>query len=274
MWGAIQTGDADSNRVPRLSLPRFYRARARECVASLRSCLRFGLWSLGISRRPGEDPEMPARFWDGVRRNSSCRVRRMLDFWQRWPQHRLESEACYRAYPGGDAIDVGSHDGWYACLLAPKVSGTMVLLEPDPTRFAELHATLASLHRAFPGKSFLLLPRPCSDTPNLALQRVGEQLLPCPPGEAQKGFPAISLDEITQSLRLAPTFIKIDVEGHELAVLRSGRQTLIHHRPVLMVEMHGPELRREAKTWLEANGYREEPIYTENGITRALFRPA
>lgn len=44
--------------------------------------------------------------------------------------------------------------------------------------------------------------------------------------------PQVTLD----SLGLAPSFVKIDVEGGELAVLRGATETLRRHRPVLMLE--------------------------------------
>jgi hypothetical protein len=43
-------------------------------------------------------------------------------------------------------------------------------------------------------------------------------------------------EEIEHGCR-PPGFIKIDVEGHELSVLKGAAQTLRRHRPSLMIEI-------------------------------------
>ncbi len=55
-----------------------------------------------------------------------------------------------------------------------------------------------------------------------------------------------------------PAFIKIDVEGHELAVLQGGTKMLARARPVLIIEMegyHAPESRAQITNMLKALGY-------------------
>jgi FkbM family methyltransferase len=60
-----------------------------------------------------------------------------------------------------------------------------------------------------------------------------------------------------------PDFIKIDVEGMELAVLQGARDTLAEHRPALMLEVHGEtiaEKKRNVATlvsFLTSAGYRD-----------------
>src|SRR6185503_3678023 len=47
----------------------------------------------------------------------------------------------------------------------------------------------------------------------------------------------VALDEFLKDRRLPPvSFVKIDVEGHELRVLRGARATLQLHRPALLIE--------------------------------------
>lgn len=55
---------------------------------------------------------------------------------------------------------------------------------------------------------------------------------------------ATTLDEMTEEFG-APTHIKIDVEGHELAVLQGGRRTLQEHSPILFLELHNAMIRAD-----------------------------
>jgi FkbM family methyltransferase len=53
-------------------------------------------------------------------------------------------------------------------------------------------------------------------------------------------------------------FIKIDVEGHELAVLDGGWRTIKAHRPALLVECnedHHPNAVARLASWLRGHGY-------------------
>ncbi len=53
-------------------------------------------------------------------------------------------------------------------------------------------------------------------------------------------IPIVPLDEdIARHSLPAPDFVKIDVEGEELAVLRGAQDTLRRHQPSLFLEMHG-----------------------------------
>jgi FkbM family methyltransferase len=53
-------------------------------------------------------------------------------------------------------------------------------------------------------------------------------------------------------------FIKIDVEGHELAVLAGAKATLARHTPNLLIECndeHQPDAVKRLGAWLDAHGY-------------------
>jgi len=55
-------------------------------------------------------------------------------------------------------------------------------------------------------------------------------------------------------------FIKIDVDGHELDVLKSGERLLSEGNPDLLVETHSKHLEKECLEWLRERGYRCEII--------------
>jgi FkbM family methyltransferase len=46
-------------------------------------------------------------------------------------------------------------------------------------------------------------------------------------------------DLLADGVLQPPHFVKIDVEGAEIEVIEGARETLLKHRPVLMIEMHG-----------------------------------
>src|SRR5690606_11886840 len=54
-------------------------------------------------------------------------------------------------------------------------------------------------------------------------------------------------------------FIKIDVEGHELAVLRGASKTIEENRPVILVEVK-PENEAEVQTFFSDRDYVEVNI--------------
>jgi FkbM family methyltransferase len=55
--------------------------------------------------------------------------------------------------------------------------------------------------------------------------------------------PIVTLDEEIEAGLPAPNFIKIDVEGWELEVLRGARKSLELYKPALFLEMHGATIR-------------------------------
>jgi len=67
-----------------------------------------------------------------------------------------------------------------------------------------------------------------------------------------------AIDSVVESGMAPPTFIKIDVEGGEGAVLEGARRTLEVHRPLVLCEMHhfAPEGIQRAFSVLSDAGYK------------------
>jgi FkbM family methyltransferase len=164
--------------------------------------------------------------------------------------------------PGSIVFDIGAACGYYT-LLAAKLAGStgkVVAFEPDPTNAAYLqrHVTANGLRQA------TVLQMALSN--NSGQARFG--------GGSGSGTGRLCdggafdvtvrrLDDIAAQLRLAPTHLKIDVEGAELNVLRGGEQTILAHRPLIFLSTHPgivPSVHRDCCDLLTRWGYELQPI--------------
>jgi FkbM family methyltransferase len=150
--------------------------------------------------------------------------------------------------PGDTVIDVGAHVGTLAVPLAAKVGagGRVVAVEASEAACELLADNVrrngledrVTLHRA------LVTDRP---GPYVSADVEGNtgarHFAPVSSGEA---IPCVAVDELAgplpsdRPLRL----LKIDVEGMEVAVLRSARRTLETRRPLVYVEVWREQLVR------------------------------
>lgn len=183
---------------------------------------------------------MRVRLPDGRPRVLPFRVWRLAHLWRSLAELRAESEAALEAYRGGDVLDVGAFEGWYSLLLAPKSrrGDTLLSIEPDPSAFPELQATLAAAARAFPGRTFQPVNAPAGNGHPVVVSH--------PPGghpqfaatEKGNGTPTTTVDGLVATFGLEPTLVKVDVEGAELFVLEGMQRTLADHRPIVLLELH------------------------------------
>ena len=66
------------------------------------------------------------------------------------------------------------------------------------------------------------------------------------------------LDDIVAGVKSRVSFIKVDVEGHELEVFKGGVEALRQHRPNLLVEIeqrHSPVPIEETFGFIQEQGY-------------------
>lgn len=147
-----------------------------------------------------------------------------------------ESQSIYRNYIQRSTVvyDIGGADGDTA-LTAAKLAtqGQVFTFEPDPGLLAKMERNL-SLN---PGLAARI---------TVVRAFAGDQSL------EGRGMPTLRLDEFDGP---APTFVKIDTEGAEAAILQGMVGLLATARPVMYVETHSPELRERCLAFLSQHGY-------------------
>jgi len=166
--------------------------------------------------------------------------------WQRWYHvgrelRRGERElhlVRWLADPLRVSVDAGANRGVWTEMLR-RHSRRVVAFEPNPKMFAELRRCARAGVEAHPfalsdrsGTADLLVPRNDRGYSNqgasLSMTRIGDGRFATVTVETRR------LDD----LDLGPVgFIKVDVEGHEIAVLEGARETLRRDRPTLVVEI-------------------------------------
>jgi FkbM family methyltransferase len=156
----------------------------------------------------------------------------------------------YRAFrdavrPGMTALDVGANVGAYSLLLGRWVgaSGAVFAFEPAPDAYDGLqrHIHLNALDAIVTPVRAAVGAAPAT-APFVVGATAGESRLATPTDDDARtvAVPVTTLDEFCAREHLTPDFIKIDVEGAELDVLRGARDTIrrTRGRLSLFVEMH------------------------------------
>ncbi len=143
----------------------------------------------------------------------------------------------------GVAIDVGAHKGAYSYRMAKRVgpAGRVIGIEPQQRLAARTAAALhaAGLRRveiiqaaASDRQGPVSMDYRESSTHGAALDGLQG------PGVRSTTVEAVTLDAVAAARSLPRVdFIKIDVEGHEQAVLRGSLGILQKHHPALLVEI-------------------------------------
>lgn len=209
-----------------------------------------------------------------------------------------------RLSPGDAAFDIGANKGGYLACLASSVgsSGLVVAFEPIP----ELASRLSKAASRLRWGQVEICAAAASDTDGNAMlatpdgDRHWESSLEhnAAPGASTREVRTVRIDRYLDQLdgrRL--TAIKIDVEGHESAVIRGGHRILERHKPILLVEVearHRPDRdprvffaemdNLDYRGWFVRNGKREsldsfdlarDQSEAENGvlINNFVFEP-
>lgn len=180
-----------------------------------------------------------------------------------------------RLGPGDTVFDVGANIGWFSLMMAARVgpAGQVYAFEPSPRIHADLRRVLA------------LNPMPQIQPVQAAVSDQEGEALFCDIDEADVRresshlstlamYPqellrhqtsqvrTLTLDGFAREGQLAPSLLKIDVEGAEFLVLEGARETIRAHRPLMVIEFHedpsGFFDHARMQAFLQAYGYRFE----------------
>ena len=136
--------------------------------------------------------------------------------------------------------DIGAHFGIFS-LAAAHFGGRAIAVDASPAA-AQMMGIQAKLNKC--GDKFQIICAAVSDA-NSSIDMLNSGVFSDGYFKATKQKPkseltqvqATTIDQMTLQFG-APTHIKIDVEGHEAAVLRGARSTLSQFSPTLFLELH------------------------------------
>jgi len=194
--------------------------------------------------------------------------------------HRAELAELRAAIHAGDTvIDAGAHKGSFLYSLARAARpGRAIAFEPQPRLADDLERVCAAAalrnvtveRRALSdreGECELLVPcdgftQGASLERGIAVERKCEAVL----------VRTTTLDSVLQGETARVAALKLDVEGHEPAVLRGAERVLAAHRPLLVLECEERHLGAGGLArlldWLALRGYGGE--FVERGRLRPL----
>ncbi|WP_295444554.1 FkbM family methyltransferase [uncultured Thiodictyon sp.] len=145
--------------------------------------------------------------------------------------------------------DIGAHQGRVIRRFLEAVKGRCAQIwavEPDPDSLVQLHQLAGGL--GLPdGAALHIIPRAVAEAQREARFAAGLDYASQLSELGEVPVPVTTIDQ----LGLAPSFLKLHLEGGELAALRGARQTLARCRPLLAVtSYHNSQGLWELPLWL------------------------
>ncbi len=170
--------------------------------------------------------------------------------------------------PGHVVFDIGAHVGYYTVLSSVLAgpSGQVIAFEPLPANLKYLRRHL----KLNDCDNVRILTNCVGEGSSIARfddshgTGVGHLA-----NEGSFEVQVRSLDEMVESGELPiPQFLKIDVEGAELLVLKGAERLLRRHHPTLVLSTHGADLDRACLQRLSDFGYDVEHLESDVLVAR------
>ncbi len=156
---------------------------------------------------------------------------------------------------GDTALDIGCHKGGYLYWMRRSVgkNGKIYAFEPQP----QLFRYTQSIIKKFNWKNVELINKGISSEVGKTTLHIPNTKKGTSPGaridwlESDAAFDKIEIDLTTldnycAQMKIRPSLIKIDVEGHEKQVLLGGLNILKKHRPKIVLECENRHLQNES----------------------------
>jgi FkbM family methyltransferase len=188
------------------------------------------------------------------------------DYWLGTYEPEVQAALAELAQPGMTAYDVGANVGYISLQLAQRVGpvGRVFAFEALPSNQERLRRNLAL--NGLDGRVEVVAAAVLDATrPARFLVGPSGGMGKAEGSAGRKEFayaeaievPGVSLDDFVYSSgHPAPDLVKMDIEGGEVLALPGIRRVLQDARPVLLMELHGPESAKAAWETLTAAGYR------------------
>jgi FkbM family methyltransferase len=197
---------------------------------------------------------------------------------------------------GKTVFDVGGFEGLFTLFFSGKVGapGKVFTFEPNPVNLQKILVN-ARINkrgnvRVFPmaiGKERATMTmvvdprRPASGSLNPSIKTAIKQHIPGAASSFQVKVDTIDhLVSVQKNALPIPGFVKIDVEGFEMDVLRGMSGTMRKHHPRLFIEIHGITMERKVENvrdvvgLLVDHGYQLRHVETDTSITMANHQVA
>jgi precorrin-6B methylase 2 len=160
----------------------------------------------------------------------------------RWPLGLYETEIrrWFTGFviSGAVCYDVGAAEGYYSvgCAKIAGPAGRVIAFEPDANAYSLLVQTISA-----------------NANPALSPIKPFKTFLGAGEGSLKE---MSSIDHLVFESHLpAPDFLKIDVEGAELAVLVGAERVVTDRAPNMIIEVHSLELEEQCVAWLRRHAY-------------------